>query len=57
MELVEDLVHHRNRELILGRLGIEGAVVYVETPRAVRLADQKHRSGERWCTRPYDALS
>jgi hypothetical protein len=56
MELVEELVHHRDRKLVLGCLGVEGAVVDAETPRRVRLADQQHWCGERRGARPDDAL-
>ena len=43
MELVEELVHHRNRELVLEREGVKGAVVDAEAPCAIRLADEQHR--------------
>jgi hypothetical protein len=51
-----ELVHHRDRELVLGCLSVEGAIVDAETPRAVRLANQEHRSGERRHAGSYDAL-
>ena len=42
VQLVEELVDHRDRELVLGRLVVESAVVDVETPRPVRLLDKQH---------------
>jgi hypothetical protein len=47
MELVEKLVHHRNGELVLGRLGVEGAIVDAEAPRLVRFVDEEHGRRER----------
>ena len=42
-ELVQELEYHRDGELVLGRLGVEGAVVDAETPSVVRLSDMEHR--------------
>jgi hypothetical protein len=47
MELIKELVHHWDREFVLGRLGVEGAVVDAKPSRRVRLTDQQHRHGER----------
>ena len=48
MELIQELVHHWDRELILGGLCIKGVVVDVEPPGLVRLADQQHRRWTCW---------
>jgi hypothetical protein len=56
MELVKQLIHHRNRELVLESLGVEGAVVDAEAPRLVRLPYQQDGRGERRGARPDDAL-
>jgi hypothetical protein len=56
MALVEKFVHHRNGELVLGRLGVEGAVVDVEALRLVRFTDEEHGRRERRSARPDDAL-
>jgi hypothetical protein len=42
MELVEELVDQRDRELVLECQGVKGAVVDAEAPRVVRLADEEH---------------
>jgi hypothetical protein len=47
MQFIEELVHHRNWELILGGDGVEGTVVDAEPLGFVRLADEQHRGGER----------
>ena len=57
MELIEELVHHRDGELVLGCLGVEGAVVDAETPRHVRLAHEEHGRQEWRSARPDAALS
>jgi hypothetical protein len=56
MELVEELVDHRDRELVLGRLVVEGAVVDAEAPRVDGFLDKQHRCRERRRARPDDAL-
>ena len=43
MELVKELIHHWDRELVLRRLGVEGVVVNAEAPQSIRLMDQQHR--------------
>ena len=55
-ELIQELEYHRDGELVLGRLGVEGAVVNAETPSVVRLPDKEHRRRERRGTRSDDAL-
>jgi hypothetical protein len=42
MELIKELVDHRDRELVLERQGVKGAVVDAEAPHAVRLANEEH---------------
>ena len=37
MELVEELINHRDRELVLRGLGVEGVVVDAETLGSIRL--------------------
>jgi hypothetical protein len=44
MELIEELVNHQDRELVLGRAVVERAVVDAEAPRPIRLLDQKHHT-------------
>jgi len=56
VELVEELVDHRDRELVLGRTVVERAVVDAEAPRLVRLPYQQDGCGERRGARPDDAL-
>jgi len=46
MQLVQQLVDHRDREGILDGEGVQGPIVDVETPPAVRLLDEKHRGRE-----------
>ena len=46
MELIKQLFHHRDWELILGGLGIEAAVVDAEAPRLVYLPDERAENGE-----------
>jgi hypothetical protein len=43
----EQLVHHRDRELVLGRPSVEGAAVNAKTPRPVRLVNEEDWRGER----------
>jgi hypothetical protein len=43
VELIQELVHHRNRKLVLGGDRVESAVVDAESPGPIRLADQQHR--------------
>ena len=47
MQLVQELIHNGNGELVLGRDGVEGAEVDAETPRAVGLAHKEHGGAER----------
>ena len=56
MKLVQELIHHRDREFIYGRLGVEGAIVDAETPRVVHLPDQQDWRGERRSAGPNDPL-
>jgi hypothetical protein len=42
MELVEKLVHDEDGKLVLGSLGVEGAVVDAETLGLIRLADKEY---------------
>jgi hypothetical protein len=42
VQLIEELVHHRNRELVLGGDGVEGTVIDAEPLGVVRLVDQEH---------------
>jgi hypothetical protein len=51
------LIHDWNRELVLGCLGVESAVVDAETPGAIGLAHEEYRRGERRSRDPNDALS
>jgi hypothetical protein len=51
-----ELVDHRDQELVLGRLVVEGAVVDAEALRAFGFLDKQHRCRERRCDRPDDAL-
>jgi hypothetical protein len=39
VQLIKELIHHRNRELVLGGDGIEGIIVDAEPPGVVRLVD------------------
>ena len=55
-ELIKELVHHRDREFVLGRLGVDGAVVDAKPSRRVCLTDQQHRHGKRRSAWPDDAL-
>jgi hypothetical protein len=56
MQLIEQLIDHRNRELVLRCLGIQGPVVDAEPPRVVGLADQQDRGREWRCARANDPL-
>ena len=55
-EFVKEFVDHWDRELVLHCALVQGAVVDAEAPRAVRLAQEEYRGGERRCTGPDDAL-
>ena len=46
VKFIEQLVHHRDGKLVLGSLGVKGAVVDAEMSRLVRLADEEHRRRE-----------
>ena len=56
MELVEELVNHRDRELVLGRAVVERPLVDAKAPRPVRFLDEQHRRGKRRGTWADDAL-
>ena len=56
MELVEELVNHRDRELVLGHAVVEFPVVDAEAPRPIRLLDEEHGCRERRSTGADDAL-
>jgi len=46
LQLIQELIDHRDRVLVLDGGVVEGSVVDAETPSVVVLADQKHRGGE-----------
>jgi hypothetical protein len=56
VSLVEELIHHWYRELILGGLRVEGTVVDAESPELVDLAHQEDRGEERSCAGSVDPL-
>lgn len=56
VELVEELLDHRNWELILDGALVEGAVVHAEKSRAVVFLDEEDGCGERRGARADDAL-
>jgi hypothetical protein len=57
VQLIQELIHDWDRELVLGCLGVESAVVDAETLGAIRLAHEEYRRGERRRRDPNDALS
>ena len=56
VELVQKLLHDRNREHVPNGIGVQRPVVDAETPGTVLLAHQKDGGGERRGTWPDDAL-
>jgi hypothetical protein len=56
MELIQELVDDLNREHVLDRHRVEGAVVDAKSPRAVRLLDEKDRRGECGVAAPDDVV-
>jgi hypothetical protein len=56
MQLVQELVHHRDGELVLGRPRVEGAIVDAKTPGPVQLTNEENWCGERGRARADDAL-
>lgn len=56
LQLVQEFIHHRNRERVLDGTIIEGAIVDVEMPTVIVLANQDHRGGERRRRLPDDPL-
>jgi hypothetical protein len=46
MKLVQQLLHHRNRELVFDRRCVESPIVDAESPGLVTFLDQEHRRGE-----------
>jgi hypothetical protein len=56
LQLVEELINHWNRKLVLDSAVIESSIVDAKAPIAIMLTDKEHRGGE-WQSRlPYDPL-
>jgi hypothetical protein len=46
VQLIQQFIDHRDRELVFGGLGVESVVVDAETPRLIRLLHQENGCGE-----------
>jgi hypothetical protein len=40
LKFIQELLHNRNRELVLDGAFIKGAIVHIEAPRSVQLLDK-----------------
>jgi hypothetical protein len=56
VQLIQELDHQRDGELVLGRSRVEGVVVDTETLELVRLANEEDWCGERGCAWADNAL-